>query len=63
MFRALLDACAYPPTCIMSPHITKMKITAAKAIASTVTDISPLYIMLKVMNPIVVPAIRAAICG
>ncbi|NTV22542.1 MAG: NADP-dependent malic enzyme [Candidatus Yonathbacteria bacterium] len=63
IFRALLDANTIPKKCVLSEHMTEVKIATAEAIASVVTEPTPEHIMPTVMDPAVVPAIRAAICG
>jgi malate dehydrogenase (oxaloacetate-decarboxylating) len=63
IFRGLLDANTIPKKCVMSEHMTEVKIAAAKAIASVITEPTVDNIMPTVMDPRVVPAIRAAICA
>jgi len=62
IFRALLDANTIPKTCVLSEHMTEVKIATAEAIASVVTEPTRDHIIPTVMDPAVVPAIRAAIC-
>lgn len=62
IFRGLLDAHTFPRKCIMSKHMTEVKIAAAKAIAGVIEP-SVDHILPDVMDPNVVPAIRGAICA
>ncbi len=62
IFRGLLDAHTFPRKCIMSKHMTEVKIAAAKAIAGVIEP-SVDRILPDVMDREVVPAIRGAICA
>ena len=62
IFRGLLDAHTFPRKCIMSKHMTEVKIAAAKAIAGVIEP-SVERILPDVMDGEVVPAIRGAICA
>jgi malate dehydrogenase (oxaloacetate-decarboxylating) len=62
IFRGLLDAHTFPRKCVMSKHMTEVKIAAARAIAGVIEP-SVERILPDVLDPNVVPAIRGAICA